>query len=121
MIQVENLTKYYDDVHAVDQINFELQKGEIKMKLAATQKRLCFGLALLAAVVLPYCFGAAANAQPLLQVGQGHNCVGRQVDRNKRPHRPSKVAGRFSRKATTPSRKSRVCPHLPWSLASRVS
>lgn len=29
MIQVENLTKYYDDVHAVDQINFEIRKGEI--------------------------------------------------------------------------------------------
>jgi len=29
MIQVENLTKYYDDVRAVDQINLEIQKGEI--------------------------------------------------------------------------------------------
>lgn len=29
MIQVENLTKYYDDVRAVDQINFDIQKGEI--------------------------------------------------------------------------------------------
>ncbi len=46
------------------------------MKLAATQKRLCFGLALLAAVVLPYCFGAAANAQPVVPIydiqGAGH-------------------------------------------------
>jgi len=29
MIQVENLTKYYDDVRAVDQINFDIQKGEV--------------------------------------------------------------------------------------------
>ena len=29
MIQVENLTKYYDDVCAVDQINFDIQKGEV--------------------------------------------------------------------------------------------
>jgi ABC-2 type transport system ATP-binding protein len=29
MIHVENLTKYYDDVRAVDQINFDIQKGEI--------------------------------------------------------------------------------------------
>jgi ABC-2 type transport system ATP-binding protein len=29
MIQVENLTKYFSDLCAVDQINFEVQKGEI--------------------------------------------------------------------------------------------
>ena len=29
MIQVENLTKYYHTLCAVDQINFEIQKGEI--------------------------------------------------------------------------------------------
>lgn len=29
MIQVENLTKYYSDLCAVDQINLEIQKGEI--------------------------------------------------------------------------------------------
>ena len=29
MINVENLTKYYDDLCAVDQINFDIQKGEI--------------------------------------------------------------------------------------------
>jgi len=29
MIHVENLTKYYDDLCAVDQINFDIQKGEI--------------------------------------------------------------------------------------------
>ena len=29
MIRVENLTKYYDDVCAVDQISFNVQKGEI--------------------------------------------------------------------------------------------
>jgi ABC-2 type transport system ATP-binding protein len=29
MIHVENLTKYYDGLCAVDQINFDIQKGEI--------------------------------------------------------------------------------------------
>ena len=29
MIQVENLTKYYRDLCAVDQINLNIQKGEI--------------------------------------------------------------------------------------------
>ena len=29
MIHIENLTRYYDDVCAVDQINFDIQKGEI--------------------------------------------------------------------------------------------
>jgi ABC-2 type transport system ATP-binding protein len=29
MIHVENLTKYYDDVCAVDQINLDIQKGEV--------------------------------------------------------------------------------------------
>jgi ABC-2 type transport system ATP-binding protein len=29
MIQVENLTKYYKEICAVDQINFDIQKGEI--------------------------------------------------------------------------------------------
>jgi ABC-2 type transport system ATP-binding protein len=29
MIHVENLTKFYDDLCAVDQINFDIQKGEI--------------------------------------------------------------------------------------------
>ena len=29
MIQVENLTKYYSDLCAVDQINLEIRKGEI--------------------------------------------------------------------------------------------
>ena len=29
MINVENLTRYYDDLCAVDQINFDVQKGEI--------------------------------------------------------------------------------------------
>jgi len=29
MIQVENLTKNYKDICAVDQINFDIQKGEI--------------------------------------------------------------------------------------------
>ena len=29
MIQVENLTKNYRDICAVDQINFDIQKGEI--------------------------------------------------------------------------------------------
>ncbi|MBW2439591.1 MAG: ATP-binding cassette domain-containing protein, partial [Deltaproteobacteria bacterium] len=29
MIQVENLTKYYSDLCAVDQISLEIQKGEI--------------------------------------------------------------------------------------------
>ena len=29
MIHAENLTKYYKDVCAVDQINFDIQKGEI--------------------------------------------------------------------------------------------
>jgi ABC-2 type transport system ATP-binding protein len=29
MIHVENLSKYYGDVRAVDQVNFEIQKGEV--------------------------------------------------------------------------------------------
>ena len=29
MIHIENLTRYYDDVCAVDQINFDIQRGEI--------------------------------------------------------------------------------------------
>ena len=29
MIHVENLTKYYNDLCAVDQINLDIQKGEI--------------------------------------------------------------------------------------------
>ena len=29
MIHVENLTKYYKEICAVDQINFDIQKGEI--------------------------------------------------------------------------------------------
>ena len=29
MIHVENLTKYYDDFCAVDQINLDIEKGEI--------------------------------------------------------------------------------------------
>ena len=29
MIQVENLTKYYSDLCAVDQISFDIQKGQI--------------------------------------------------------------------------------------------
>ena len=29
MIHVENLTKYYRDLCAVDRINFDVQKGEI--------------------------------------------------------------------------------------------
>ncbi|MBW1902528.1 MAG: ATP-binding cassette domain-containing protein, partial [Deltaproteobacteria bacterium] len=29
MIYVENLTKYFGDFCAVDQINFDIQKGEI--------------------------------------------------------------------------------------------
>jgi len=46
------------------------------MKLAATQKGLCFGLALLGTMVLPFYLGAAAHAQPVIPIydiqGAGH-------------------------------------------------